>query len=91
MIKPLLISTSDINGGAARAAYRLHRGLQNIAVDSQMIVQNKQSDDYTVISPESKVSQGIGKLKPTLDILPLQLYPQRDRSTYSVQWLFTLD
>ena len=87
MIKPLLINTNDINGGAARAAYRLHRGLQNIGVDSQMLVENKQSDDYTVISPISKVSKGIGKLKPTLDILPLQLYPQRDRSTYSVQWL----
>ncbi|MFM6746476.1 MAG: glycosyl transferase, partial [Dolichospermum sp.] len=87
MIKPLVISTSDINGGAARAAYRLHQGLQNIAVDSQMLVQNKQSDDYTVIAPERKVSKGIGKLKPTLDSLPLQLYPQRDRSTYSVQWL----
>ncbi|MFM6022873.1 MAG: glycosyl transferase, partial [Dolichospermum sp.] len=55
MIKPLVISTSDINGGAARAAYRLHQGLQNIAVDSQMLVQNKQSDDYTVIATERKV------------------------------------
>ena len=87
MIKPLLISTIDINGGAARATYRLHRGLQNIGVDSQMLVQNKQSDDYTVTAPVSKLSKGIGKLKPTLDSLPLQLYPQRDRSTYSVQWL----
>ena len=87
MIKPLVISTSDINGGAARAAYRLHQGLQNIGVDSQMLVQNKQSDDYKVISPASKLGKGIGKLKPTLDSLPLQIYPQRDRSTYSVQWL----
>ena len=87
MIKPLLISTSDIIGGAARAAYRLHQGLKNIGVDSQMLVQNKQSDDYTVIAPESKVSKVIGKFKPSLDILPLQLYPHRDRSTYSVQWL----
>ena len=82
MIKPLLISTSDINGGAARATYRLHRGLQNIGVNSQMLVQDKRSDDYTVIAPESKLSKGIGKLKPSLDSLPLQLYPQRDRSTY---------
>jgi len=87
MINPLLISASDISGGAARAAYRLHRGLQNVSVDSQMLVQNKQSDDYKVISPASKLGKGIGKLKPTLDILPLQVYPQRDRSTYSVQWL----
>jgi len=87
IIKPLLISSSDINGGAARAAYRLHRGLQSINVSSQMLVQNKESDDYTVIAPASKLSKGIGKLKPTLDALPLQLYPQRDRSVYSVQYL----
>lgn len=80
-MKPLLISTSDISGGAARAAYRLHQGLQSINVDSQMLVQNKQSDDYTVIAPVSKLSKGIGKLTPTLDSLPLQIYPQRDRST----------
>jgi len=86
-MKPLLISTSDIVGGAARAGYRLHQGLQSIDVDSQMLVQNKQSDDYTVICPVTKVDKGIGKLKPTLDILPLQLYPQRDRTPYSVQWL----
>ena len=87
MIEPLLISSSDIDGGAARAAYRLHRGLKNIGVDSQMLVQNKQSDDYTVIGPVSKIDKGIGKLKPTLDGLPIQLYAHRDRSTYSVQWL----
>ena len=73
MIEPLLISSSDIDGGAARAAYRLHRGLKNIGVDSQMLVQNKQSDDYTVIGPVSKIDKGIGKLKPTLDGLPIQL------------------
>ena len=87
MIEPLLISSSDIDGGAARAAYRLHRGLKNIGVDSQMLVQNKQSDDYTVICPVSKIDKGIGKLKPTLDGLPIQLYAQRDRTPYSVQWL----
>ncbi|MFN6155320.1 glycosyltransferase family 4 protein [Anabaena sp. AL09] len=86
-MKPLLLNTSDIIGGAARAAYRLHQGLKNIGVDSQMLVQNKQSDDYSVIAPVSKLSKGIGKLTPTLDSIPLQIYPQRDRSTYSVQWL----
>jgi glycosyltransferase involved in cell wall biosynthesis len=87
MIKPLLISTNDISGGAARATYRLHQGLQNIGVSSQILVSNKDSDDHTVVGSASKLGKGIGKLKPTLDSLPLQIYPQRDRSTYSVQWL----
>ena len=31
-VSPLLVSTSDINGGAARAAYRIHEGLHQIGV-----------------------------------------------------------
>jgi len=42
-MKVLVISTSDISGGAARAAYHLHEGLQGLNVDSQMLVQFKQS------------------------------------------------
>ena len=47
-MKILIVNSSDINGGAARAAYRLHRSLLEQGVDSQMLVQSKQSDDYTV-------------------------------------------
>lgn len=61
-------------GGAARAAYLLHRSLKNIGVDSQILVQDKQSDDYTAIAPGSKVSKSIGKLTPTLHSLPLRIY-----------------
>jgi glycosyltransferase involved in cell wall biosynthesis len=63
------IAVHGFDIGAARAAYRLHQGLKNIGVDSQIFVQNKQSDDYTVIAPVSKPSKGIGKLAPTLDRL----------------------
>lgn len=42
------LSTSDIAGGAARAAYRLHQGLGTMGHDSRMLVMNKSSDDPTV-------------------------------------------
>lgn len=87
MTKPLLLSTSDTEGGAARAAYRLHQGLQSLGVSSQMLVQTKHSDDGTVFAPQTKLAKGIAKLRPTLDSLPLQLYPKRDRAHYSTQWL----
>jgi len=86
-MKALLLSTSDIEGGAARAAYRLHRGLQAVGVDSQMLVQAKYSDDSTVLGPLTKLVKGIAKLKPTLDGLPLQFWRNRDRTVYSIQWL----
>ncbi len=34
-MKILIVNTSDINGGAARAAYRLHKALLSSGVDSQ--------------------------------------------------------
>ncbi len=88
-MKILIVSAKDIGGGAARAAYRLHQGLLAQKADSQMLVQNKQGDDRTVIAPISKVKRGVAALKPALDRLPLALYPQRDTTIniYSSQWL----
>lgn len=62
-MKPLLISTSDINGGAARATYRLHRGLRAANIESSMLVANKQSDDWTI----EGISGNIPKTKKLLN------------------------
>jgi len=87
-MKILHISTSDINGGAARAAYRLHQGLQNMRVTSQMLVQEKLSRDKDVIAPRTRLSQGLAKAKLTFDTLPLKIYSQRHReTTFFVQWM----
>ncbi|MBD1940415.1 glycosyltransferase family 4 protein [Microcoleus sp. FACHB-68] len=86
-MKPLLLSIYDISGGAARAAYRLHGGLQHIGVNSQMLVQAKQSEDETVIAPQTKMGMGFAMLRPTLDLLPLALYSKRERTPYFPQWL----
>jgi glycosyltransferase involved in cell wall biosynthesis len=88
-VKILILSARDLRGGAARAAYRLHQGLLAMQVDSQMLVQNKLSDSYTVIAPKSKIKRGIAAIKPALDRLPLNLYRHRDRTIniYSSQWL----
>lgn len=42
-MKVALISTNDIDGGAARATYRLHLGLQQLGVESSMVVRGKRS------------------------------------------------
>jgi len=87
-LKSLIISTSDIQGGAARAAYRLHAGLRMIGVDSRMLVQVKTSDDSTVIEPSSKkVAKAIARIFPTLDRLPLYGYPKRDPEMWSIGWI----
>jgi len=48
-MKILQISTGDIDGGAARAAYRLHRGLREIDQDCRMLARHKESQDDTVV------------------------------------------
>ena len=86
-MKILHLNTSDTHGGAARAAYRLHRALLNKNIDSKMLVQKKASDDHTVIAPTSKFEKGINLLRPTLDNLPLQQYKNRTQSLFSPAWL----
>ena len=83
----LVLSTFDINGGAARAAYRLHLGLQSAGLNSKMMVQYKTSNDKTVLEPSSKLGKWVNRLRPTLDGLPLQLYPKRNSNIFSCQWL----
>jgi glycosyltransferase involved in cell wall biosynthesis len=88
-MKVLHLSASDINGGAARAAYRLHQGLRQVGVDSQMLVGEKASDDLTIAGPQISLLQGIARSKITLDVLPLKfLYKQWNRAhPFSLQWL----
>ena len=47
-MKILQLSTYDIRGGAARATYRLHRGLCSIGQDCRMLVRYKDTDDNSV-------------------------------------------
>ncbi|MCP2728632.1 glycosyltransferase family 4 protein [Limnofasciculus baicalensis] len=86
-MKVLLINTYDIEGGAARAAYRLHQGLERIGVTSQMLVQEKFSNDAKVIAPKTKFAEGIAKMRQTFGAFPTKFYPQRDSATFSNQWL----
>ena len=85
-MKILIVNTSNINGGAARAAYRIHKALLGSGVDSQMLVQGKSSDDYTVIVAGTKVQKAMAKLRPTLDSLPVRRYKNRTKTLFSPSW-----
>jgi glycosyltransferase involved in cell wall biosynthesis len=86
-MKVLHLSTHDVGGGAARATYRLHTGLQDIGLQSQMLVQEKSSNDRTVIAPKLRLFQGIAKAKLTFESLPLKLYRQKKNTPFFIQWL----
>ena len=86
-MKSLILSTSDFRGGAAKAAFRLHRGLQGLGTDSHMLVQEKLSDDDKVHSPVTRLSQSVANVRVAIDALPLKLYRQKDSTVFSPQWL----
>lgn len=81
-MKILHLSTSDIDGGAARAAYRLHKGLQSMEVSSQMLVRAKSSIDKSVIAEKTLMT----KLGPPSSNLPLKLYSKRPKTRFAAQW-----
>jgi glycosyltransferase involved in cell wall biosynthesis len=81
-MKVLHLSTFDLVGGAARAAYRIHQATLGINIDSQLMVQHKQSSDPTVTAVESKL---VAKLRSVGDAAALNFYQQRQQM-FSPQW-----
>jgi len=85
-MKVLNVSTFDTRGGAAKAAYRLHHSLLSQNVHSQMLVQHKSSDDFTVLEPEGLFNRAVALCQPTLDTLPFRFYSERPQNQFSTSW-----
>jgi glycosyltransferase involved in cell wall biosynthesis len=81
-MKVLHLSTFDLAGGAARAAYRIHQAMLEIDIDSRLLVQHKQSSDPTVTAAESKL---LAKLRSVGDSAMLNFYLHRQQM-FSPQW-----
>ena len=86
-MKILIVNKSDIEGGAARASYRLHKSLLAQDIDSQMLVQSKSGDDFSVITTsDTKVQKMLNKLRRTLDSIPIRFYKNRSKTPFSSSW-----
>ena len=86
-MKVSVVSTNDFSGGAARGAYRLHKGLLSTGVDSTMFVRQKDTDDKSVIRIPGKLEWFTSPITRRLDILPIKFYRNHQRSTWSIGWL----
>jgi glycosyltransferase involved in cell wall biosynthesis len=64
MLKVTHLNYSDISGGAARAANRLHKALNENDVDSFMHVIRAESGDWRVLSTTSKFHRALDKFRP---------------------------
>lgn len=68
-MRVLHIAQSDGSGGAAKAAYRIHRGLREFGIESSMLVASKLSSDPFVYTVESAWKAKWLKATPYLDRL----------------------
>jgi glycosyltransferase involved in cell wall biosynthesis len=72
-----------VEGGAARAALRLVKGVQEKGVDARLIVQQKSSGDPSVIGPRTKTERAMGSVFPVLEWLCVGLYTLRKGCPFS--------
>jgi len=79
-VKCLVLNTHDLTGGAARAAFRLHKGLLSAGVDASMLVREKSGSDPSVITFGNKYS---GRIQALCDSLPIRTYPKRQLNNFS--------
>ncbi|MBE2240724.1 MAG: glycosyltransferase family 4 protein [Caldilineaceae bacterium] len=75
----LHINNADVVGGASRAAYRLHLGLNNAGISSEMLVFQKQTHDPRVHTVPSRVARVFPRVLSYLDVLPTRLYRNRQQ------------
>jgi len=81
-MKILHVNYFDIFGGAAKAAYRLHKALISAGINSQMLVQEKYYDDEEVIGPNF-FEKYYGKIRFHYDRIKLRKFNSDLVSFYS--------
>jgi glycosyltransferase involved in cell wall biosynthesis len=77
----------DTSGGAARAAMRLHRGLQDIGVDSRFIVQTKTGNHANVFGPTGKLASTLARARLLLDQAPVIPHWKQSNGVFAPAWL----
>jgi glycosyltransferase involved in cell wall biosynthesis len=75
----LFVNALDIEGGAARAAYRLFQSVQALGESARMLVLKKSSADPTVFTADGQLGAWLPRLNYRLDGRALRHYPQRRR------------
>jgi glycosyltransferase involved in cell wall biosynthesis len=88
-MKIVHLSYADGGGGAAKAAYRIHRGIRSLGVDSYMLVSNKTTADPFVMDPGAPAGRIWAQVAAYLDILPWRLVGTRPDGYSSLSWVGT--
>lgn len=82
----LHLNTFDLEGGAGRAAWRIHEGLRQLGTESRMLVQTKTGGDASVFEGATRLAKALAVFRPYIDMLPLLFYRRRQQAHWSVGW-----
>ena len=88
-MKVVHLAYSDDGGGAFKAAYRIHRGLAGLDIDSTMLVSRRLRSDPTVKDAGSTGGRLWGQLASHLDMAPWRLLRMPRAEYSSLAWVGT--
>lgn len=86
-MRVIKLSSMDSSGGAARAALRLHQGLQKLGVDSHMLVQHRTGRYNNVSGASGRVAKLCSRFRLLLDQLPVLPFRNRAQGVFAPAWL----
>jgi glycosyltransferase involved in cell wall biosynthesis len=84
---PIIVSQSESEGGAARAAARLHHALVSSGIPSRMRVSRKYSDDWRVEGPNNYFGKLMSRIRPDIGNILLRLQHSDNPVHHSLQCL----
>lgn len=87
MLKVVHLSCSDAGDGSARAAYRIHKALQESLVDSRMFVNRKNTNDPSVLGPRTRLEGAIKLLRPVFASLVQPIVRSNNTSLHTLSIL----
>jgi len=79
----LFLNAWDNEGGAARAAYRLLKGIRKIGVDARMLVKKKTCANDFVFGPPARMDKIIAYMRPILENYCIRRYPNWNGLSFS--------
>lgn len=87
-MKVVHVNSDDLAGGAARAARRLHEGMEALGLESHMVVQRRRSDSPQVHGPGGQLDDRLRRrVRQGLDRLPVRLRHGAVHTAWSTGWV----
>ena len=81
------MATGEGLGGAAKAAFRIHKSFVELGYDAHLLVSHKKSDYPNVVSVvQNHIDRQKEKYQQTIDFLPVFLHKERTTDAWSAAW-----